>query len=243
MQESERLDQALVRRGLYPTRERAQGAIDAGMVRVNGQAARKPSLKVGGGDSIEVDGDPVPYVSRGGLKLQAALDEFEINVSDLTALDVGASTGGFTDCLLQRGARRVYAVDVGRGQMAPSLRGDPRVVVMEETDIREVSGLPEAIDIATVDVAFISLTKVLPTVQRLVRPGGAIVALIKPQFEVGYGKVGKGGIVRDPKAHREAVESVVRAAQGLGLSVCGTMASPVLGAEGNREFLAIFRKG
>lgn len=242
MQQRERLDQALVRRGLYPTRERAQDAIDAGLVRVNGKVGSKASLKVGPEDVIQAEGDPIPYVSRGGLKLQAALDEYQVGVFGLTAVDVGASTGGFTDCLLQRGARRVFAVDVGKAQLAPSLRVDPRVVVMEETDVRGLADLPEAIDIATVDVSFISLTKVLPAVHRLVRPGGSIVALIKPQFEVGPGKVGKGGIVRDPKAHREAVDGVVHAARGLGLSVVGTMPSPVLGTEGNREFLAVFRK-
>jgi len=234
----ERLDVALVNRARFASRERAQEAIAAGMVRVNGQVITKPARKVGPDDQIEVTGDPIGYVGRGGLKLEGALDRFGIDPSDLVCLDVGASTGGFTDCLLRRGARRVYAVDVGRDQLHPSLRADSRVVVMEETDIRSVEGLPEPVALAAVDVSFISLTLVLPAVVRLLAPGGQIVALIKPQFEVGPGGVGKGGIVRDPAQHRAAVERVLARARELGLACRQVIESPILGTEGNREFLA-----
>lgn len=236
----QRLDVALVTRGLFPSRERAQEAIAAGMVLVNGQVATKASRKVAPQDGLEVSGDPIGYVGRGGLKLDGALDAFGIVPGGLVCLDVGASTGGFTDCLLRRGARLVYAVDVGRGQLHPSLRADPRVVAMEETDIRTVTHLPEAPALAAVDVSFISLTLVLPAVARLLAPGGQIVALIKPQFEVGPSGVGKGGIVRDPRQHRRAVDRVLGAATALGLVARQVIESPITGTEGNREFLAWF---
>ncbi|MBP2016694.1 23S rRNA (cytidine1920-2'-O)/16S rRNA (cytidine1409-2'-O)-methyltransferase [Symbiobacterium terraclitae] len=236
----QRLDVALVARGLAPSRERAQEAIAAGMVRVNGQVVTKASRKVGPEDGLEVSGDPIGYVGRGGLKLEGALDAFGLSPAGLVCLDVGASTGGFTDCLLRRGARLVYAVDVGRGQLHPSLRADPRVVAMEETDIREVAHLAEAPALAAVDVSFISLTLVLPHVARLLAPGGQIVALIKPQFEVGPAGVGKGGIVRDPRQHRRAVDRVLGAAAALGLVARRVIDSPITGTEGNREFLAWF---
>jgi len=236
----QRLDVALVARGLVPSRERAQEAIAAGMVRVNGQVVSKASRKVGPEDSLEVTGDPIGYVGRGGLKLEGALDAFGISPAGVVCLDVGASTGGFTDCLLRRGARLVYAVDVGRGQLHPALRSDPRVVAMEETDIRTVAHLPEPPALAAVDVSFISLTLVLPHVARLLAPGGQIVALIKPQFEVGPAGVGKGGIVRDPRHHRRAVDRVLGAATALGLLARQVIDSPITGTEGNREFLAWF---
>jgi len=236
-----RLDVALVQRGLVASRERAQEAIRAGLVLVNGQVAAKPSTKVGEDDRLEVTGDPIGYVGRGGLKLEGALDHFGISPAGLVCMDVGASTGGFTDCLLRRGARLVYAVDVGRDQLHPSLRGDPRVVVMEGTDIREVSDLPERPQLASVDVSFISLTLVLPAVVRLLAPGGLVVALIKPQFEVGPGGVGKGGIVRDKREHQRAIRRVQDAAAGLGLLLGEVIESPVRGTEGNREFLTVFR--
>jgi 23S rRNA (cytidine1920-2'-O)/16S rRNA (cytidine1409-2'-O)-methyltransferase len=236
-----RLDVALVQRGLVPSRERAQEAIAAGMVLVNGRLAAKASQKVGEADQLTVTGDPIGYVGRGGLKLEAALDHFGIDPAGLACLDVGASTGGFTDCLLRRGARRVYAVDVGRDQLHPDLRRDPRVVVMEETDIRTVSHLPEPPALAVVDVSFISLTLVLPAVVRLLAPGGRVVALIKPQFEVGPGGAGKKGVVRDPRLREQAVNRVLGAAQGLGLWTGPVIPSPVLGTEGNQEFLTVFR--
>lgn len=234
----ERLDVALVSQGHFPSRERAQEAIAAGMVRVNGQVTTKPARRVKAGDRIEVTGDPIGYVGRGGLKLEGALDQFGIDPAGWVCLDVGASTGGFTDCLLRRGARRVYAVDVGRDQLHPSLRADSRVVVMEETDIRAVASLPEPVALAAVDVSFISLTLVLPAVVRLLAPHGQIVALIKPQFEVGPGGVGKGGIVRDPAQRQVAVNRVLGRAEELGLACRKLIESPILGTEGNREFLA-----
>ncbi|MFZ5823210.1 MAG: TlyA family RNA methyltransferase [Bacillota bacterium] len=235
-----RLDVALVRRGLAPSRERAQEAIDAAMVRVNGAVVTKPSRKVGEADQIEVTGDPIGFVGRGGLKLEGALDRFGVNPAGLVCLDVGASTGGFTDCLLQRGARLVYAVDVGRDQLHPTLRQHPRVVVMEGTDIRTVERLSEEPALAAIDVSFISLTLVLPAVVRLLAPAGRIIALIKPQFEVGPGAVGKNGIVRDPRQHQRAVDRVLGAATALGLTPGPVVESPVLGTEGNREFLVSF---
>jgi len=236
-----RLDVALVQRGLAPSRERAQEAITAGMVLVNGKPGVKASFKVSEADRLEVTGDPIGYVGRGGLKLEGALDHFGIDPAGLVCLDVGASTGGFTDCLLRRGARLVYALDVGRDQLHPDLRRDPRVVNMEGTDIRTVLNLPEQPSLASVDVSFISLTKVLPAVARLVAPAGRIIILIKPQFEVGPGAVGKKGIVRDPRQHRLAIDRVLESAALLGLKAAIPMESPVLGTEGNKEFLTLLR--
>lgn len=236
-----RLDVALVQRGLVPSRERAQEAISAGMVLVNGKAGAKASLKVKPEDNLEVTGDPIGYVGRGGLKLEGALDHFAIDPAGLVCLDVGASTGGFTDCLLRRGARLVYAVDVGREQLHPDLRRDGRVRNMEGTDIRTVMSLPEPPALVSVDVSFISLTMVLPAAVRLMAPGGLIIALIKPQFEVGPGGVGKKGIVRDPRQHKAAVAKVLESAALLGLKAADVIDSPVLGTEGNKEFLTLFR--
>lgn len=236
-----RLDVALVLRGLAPSRERAQEAIRAGMVRVNGLAVTRAAAPVTDADQLDVTGDPIGYVGRGGLKLAAALDRFGLDPAGLICLDVGASTGGFTDCLLQRGARKVYAVDVGRDQLHLSLRADPRVVVMEAMDIRNLTALPEAPVFAGVDVSFISLTLVLPAVVRLIAPGSSVIALIKPQFEVGPAGVGKGGIVRDPRQHGVAVERVAAAGRELGLLPGAIVPSPVKGTEGNQEFLTVFR--
>lgn len=229
-----RLDVLLVERGLFPTRARAQAAILAGLVRVDGRPARKAGEAVRPDARVEVLADPVPYASRGGLKLAHALDRFGVDPAGRVAIDVGASTGGFTDVLLRRGARRVYAVDVGYGQLAWSLRQDPRVVVMERTHILrlERESLPEPPDLATVDVSFISLRKVLPKVDRLLDPPGEILALVKPQFEAGRAQVGKGGVVRDPEVHCRVLEEVAQAAQQVGLGVWGITPSPILGAEG-----------
>jgi len=237
-----RLDVALVQRGLVPSRERAQEAIDAAMVKVNGAVVTKAAKRVAEGDLLEVTGDPIGFVGRGGLKLEGALDRFGVNPAGLVCLDVGASTGGFTDCLLQRGARLVYAVDVGRDQLHPSLRANPQVVNMEGTDIRTVTALPEPPGLVAIDVSFISLTLVLPAAARLLAPGGQIIALIKPQFEVGPGAVGKNGIVKDPKQHRRAVDRVLGEAQALGLVAGPVIDSPVLGTEGNKEFLTRFQR-
>ncbi len=232
-----RLDVALVQRGLVASRERAQEAIDAGMVTVNGAVATKAAKKVAETDLVQVTGDPIGFVGRGGLKLEGALERFGIDPAGRVCLDVGASTGGFTDCLLQRGARLVYAVDVGRDQLHPSLRQHPQVVNLEGTDIRTVDALPEPPSLIAIDVSFISLTLVLPAALRLMAPGGEIIALIKPQFEVGPGGVGKNGIVKDPKQHRRAIDRILGEAQGLGLLAGPVIDSPVLGTEGNKEFL------
>ena len=228
-------------RGLVETRSRAQALILAGKVRVgDGDAARldrKAGDLVESGESISVDA-PEPYVSRGGHKLAAALDAFGIDPAGLTALDVGASTGGFTDVLLQRGAQRVYALDVGRGQLSEVLRRDPRVVSMERTNARTLRAatLPEPIDLATIDVSFIALSKVLGPVASTLGERAAIVALVKPQFEAGRGRTDHG-VVRDSAVHREVLARVVAQAQSLGLGTRDVIASPILGPQGNREFL------
>jgi 23S rRNA (cytidine1920-2'-O)/16S rRNA (cytidine1409-2'-O)-methyltransferase len=241
MAEKQRLDKLLVERGLAPSREKAQALIMAGQVVVGDHVTDKAGQQVTCDAEIRIKGEVLPYVGRGGLKLRKALDEFGVDVNGVTALDVGASTGGFTDCLLQAGASRVFAVDVGYGQLAWKLRQDPRVASLEKTNIRYL--LPEHLDavpdMAVIDASFISLSKVLPATARLVRPGGRIIALIKPQFEVGKGEVGKGGIVRDPLAHEKAIEGVRQVAAELGLSVDGLCDSPILGADGNREFLIL----
>lgn len=236
----ERLDVLLVRRGLFASRERARAAVLAGRVRVDGAAVTKAGAAVPEAARIEVLGRDLPYVSRGGLKLEKALDAFAIDPAGRVCLDAGASTGGFTDCLLQRGAARVYAVDVGYGQLAWSLRQDPRVVVLERTNARHLTRreVPEPIDLAALDVSFISLLKILPAVANLLRPGGTVVALVKPQFEAGPEQVGKKGVVRDPAVHREVLERVLAGAESLGFVVRGLTHSPVRGEEGNVEFLA-----
>lgn len=239
-QSPSRLDIALVARGLLPSRERAQEAIAAGLVLVSGKVAVKPAQRVTPDTALAVTGDPIGYVGRGGLKMEAALDRWQINPAGLVCLDVGASTGGFTDCLLRRGARLVYAVDVGRDQLHPSLRAHPQVVSMEGTDIRSVATLPLQPDLAAVDVSFISATLVLPHVARLVRPGAPVLCLVKPQFEVGPAFLGKRGVVRDAAAQGRAVEKVVAEAAAVGLHLVGSAESPILGAEGNREFLTCF---
>jgi 23S rRNA (cytidine1920-2'-O)/16S rRNA (cytidine1409-2'-O)-methyltransferase len=244
-----RLDQLLVERGLVESRSRAQALVLAGKVRVGeGDTARhdrKPGDLIDPGTTIAV-AVPEPYVSRGGHKLAAALDAFEIDPAGLVALDVGASTGGFTDVLLQRGARRVYALDVGRGQLAESMRADPRVVSMERTNARNLSTttLPELIDLVSIDVSFISLDKVLGPIVTTLRPGPGrhIVALVKPQFEAGKGRTDHG-VVRDPAIHREVLERVVSVAAGVGLGTRAVIASPITGPEGNREFLVDLAPG
>jgi 23S rRNA (cytidine1920-2'-O)/16S rRNA (cytidine1409-2'-O)-methyltransferase len=237
----QRLDLALVERGLVESRERARAQIMAGDVRVNDQVVRRPAIAIRQTDQISL-AQPPPYVSRGGFKLAEALDSFRLDVRDLTAVDVGASTGGFTDVLLQRGCRRVYAVDVGHGQLAWRLRADPRVVVLDRTNVRFLAALPESVDAAVVDVSFISLSLVLPVVLRLLTDEGWIVALVKPQFEAGRGQVGKGGVVREPAIHREVLENVLGFATALGLTVGGCASSPILGPAGNREFLVWLRR-
>lgn len=238
--ERRRLDQALVDRGLVASRERAQALVRAGLVRVGGEPADRPDRLVTQEQAIEVSG-AAPYVSRGGEKLAAALDAFGVDVMGRTALDVGASTGGFTDVLLQRGASRVIAVDVGYGQLAWALRQDPRVIVMERVNIRHLEELPVPADLAVIDVSFISLRLVLPKVRELISPPGDVIALVKPQFEVGKGAVGKGGVVRDPAQHERVLSELSSYATGIGYQVAGRLASPLLGAKGNREFLLYLR--
>jgi len=240
--DAQRLDVTLVNRGLSPSRERAQAAITAGMVLVSGTVVTRSARKVGALEPVEVTGDPVGFVGRGGLKLEAALDRFGVSPAGLVCIDVGASTGGFTDCLLRRGAARVYSVDVGHDQLHPSLQTDPRVIVMEGTDIRKLTKLPERPELAVIDVAFISLTLVLPAVLSLLSPTATLISLIKPQFEVGPGRVGKGGIVRDRRVRSEAVDHVLGFAKTIELRSIAIIESPVLGTKGNQEFLALFRR-
>lgn len=239
--ERRRLDQALVERGLVASRERAQALVRAGLVRVGGEPAGQPDQLIAAEQRIELTGTS-RYVSRGGEKLAAALDTFAIDVSGRTALDVGASTGGFTDVLLQRGAARVIAVDVGYGQLAWVLRQDPRVIVMERVNIRHLDRLPTPADLAVIDVSFISLRLVLPRVRDLLSAPGDVVALLKPQFEVGKGAVGKGGVVRDAAQHQQLLSELSDFATEIGYTVAGQMPSPILGAKGNREFLMYLRR-
>jgi len=241
MSTKQRLDKLMAERGLAPSREKAQALIMAGQVVVGDHVVDKAGQQVPVDAAIRIRGEVLPYVSRGGLKLRRALEEFGIDVAGVVALDVGASTGGFTDCLLQAGAARVFAVDVGYGQLAWKLRQDPRVISLEKTNIRYLmpDQLTEVPEVAVIDASFISLAKVLPPTVRLVRPGGHIIALIKPQFEVGKGEVGKGGIVRDPAAHERVIESIRSVAAELGLTVGGLCDSPIQGADGNREFLIL----
>jgi 23S rRNA (cytidine1920-2'-O)/16S rRNA (cytidine1409-2'-O)-methyltransferase len=243
-----RVDQALVERGLCESREKAKRAVLAGQVRINEQPARKPSDPVKASDALALEA-PEKFVSRGGLKLDHALEHFGLDVAGQTALDLGASTGGFTDCLLQRGAARVFAVDVGRGQLAWKLRQDPRVVVMEKTNARALTPahFPQPFvpaDIAVIDCSFISLRRILPPAVALLRPSGRIVALIKPQFEAGKAEADKGaGVIRDPAIHERVLRELNEFVTGpLGLRWAGVTESPVLGPAGNKEFLVLIEK-
>ena len=240
-----RLDQIVFGQGHAESREKAKALIMAGSVYVDGQKQTKPGVTVAADAVVEVRGAKLPYVSRGGLKLEKALDVFGIVPEDYVCVDCGASTGGFTDCLLQRGARHVYAVDVGYGQLAWSLRSDGRVTVMERTNARSLTPdmFPERMDMAVMDMSFISLRLVLPAVRSLLTEGGQAVCLVKPQFEAGREKVGKKGVVRDPEVHREVLEDFVAAAGGLGFAVAGLDYSPVRGPEGNIEYLAWLKTG
>jgi 23S rRNA (cytidine1920-2'-O)/16S rRNA (cytidine1409-2'-O)-methyltransferase len=241
----ERLDVLLVERGLYETREKAKAAVMAGLVTVAGERCDKPGTKLPEDVAITVKGEIHPYVSRGGLKLEKALREFAIDLTDKVIMDIGASTGGFTDCALQHGARKVYAIDVGYGQLAWSLRQDERVFVMERTNFRhmEPETFPHELpDAATIDVSFISLRLILPVLYRFLKEGGDVVALVKPQFEAGKEKVGKNGIVRDPSVHLEVLQGIAGFASTIGLQVKGVSYSPITGGEGNIEFLLHLRK-
>lgn len=234
-----RLDAILVEQGFFDTRSKAQAAIMAGQILVNDLKVDKPGTQVADEVKIKIIGSKLPYVSRGGLKLEKALKVFPITLKDKIVADIGASTGGFTDCSLQNGARKVYAIDVGYGQLAWSLRTDERVVNLERTNVRylDESSLPEKIQIATIDVAFISLDKVLPAVKKLLSADGCVIALIKPQFEAGRDKVGKKGVVRDPKVHEEVIENVINMARNEKFGIGGLDYSPIKGPEGNIEYL------
>lgn len=240
-----RLDQLMVARGLADSRDWAQRLVRAGEVRVNGQVVDQPAKLFADDPALAIAVDAPPkYVSRGGFKLEGALDAFGIDPAGLACADVGSSTGGFTDCLLQRGAARVYALDVGNNQLHWKLRNDPRIVIQEKVNVRHVMALAEPIQLAVIDVSFISLALILPRVFGWFAPGAAgmgVVALIKPQFEAGREHVGKGGIVRDPAVHDAVVARVSAFADGQGWARAGLIESPILGTDGNKEFLAWFR--
>jgi len=240
-----RLDMLLFERGLAESRQKAQAAIMSGQVFVNGQRVDKAGTAITEDAPIEVRGNTLAYVSRGGLKLEKALDAFGIALDGVLAIDAGASTGGFTDCMLKRGAAKVYAVDVGYGQLAWSLRSDPRVVCMERTNVRYLSpeAIPERLDFGTVDVSFISLKLVLPAIRSLLKPSGRVVCLIKPQFEAGREKVGKKGVVRDPSVHFEVLEQFLKHAVGADFTVKDITFSPIKGPEGNIEYLGYLSAG
>lgn len=240
----ERLDILLVRGGFFASREKAKTTIMAGQVYVNGQKEDKAGMKFDVDSVLEVRGKTLPYVSRGGLKLEKAVQSFGLNLEGLVCMDVGASTGGFTDCMLQNGAIRVYAIDVGHGQLAWKLREDDRVICMERFNARQLSpeDLPEQVSFSSIDVSFISLKLILEPVMSVLKEGGRIVSLIKPQFEAGREKVGKKGVVRDPKVHEEVITEVISYAAKIGLTPEGLTFSPVTGPEGNIEYLACFRK-
>ncbi len=235
----ERLDVLLVKRGLVETREKAKTTLMAGLVLVDGQKIDKAGTMVKEDAELRLLGNALPYVSRGGLKLEKAMETFDISLEGKVAADIGASTGGFTDCALQRGATKVFAIDVGYGQLAWKLRSDPRVVNMERTNIRYVrpEDVGELIDFASIDVAFISLTKVLEPVKALLKAEGKVVALVKPQFEAGREKVGKKGVVRDPEAHRTVIREVTAYSREIGFFPAGLTFSPIKGPEGNIEYL------
>lgn len=241
----ERLDVLLVQRGLAPSREKAKTMIMEGNVFVENQREDKAGTSVSTEAKIEVRGNTLKYVSRGGLKLEKAMTHFGLDMEGKVCMDIGASTGGFTDCMLQNGAKKVFAVDVGYGQFAWKLRTDERVVCMEKTNIRYVTpeDIGEELDFASVDVSFISLSKVLPPARELLKEGAEMVCLIKPQFEAGREKVGKKGVVRDPKVHLEVIEKVLDTAMELGFSILHLEYSPIKGPEGNIEYLVHIRKG
>ncbi|HVP59586.1 MAG TPA: TlyA family RNA methyltransferase [Myxococcaceae bacterium] len=240
----ERLDVLLVDLGLAPTRAKAQALVLAGQVVVEDQRVDKPGTRVRADAEVRLKGEPMPYASRGGLKLEAALRHFQLDVRGAVCADIGASTGGFTDCLLQAGAAKVYAFDVGRGQLHARLRSDPRVVLREGVNARHlgVAELPEPVSVLVLDVSFISLTQVLPATVPFLAPGGVTVALVKPQFEAGRGRVGKGGVVRDDTVRAEAVARVRTCMEQLGLVPLGSVDSPVHGPAGNREILLVARR-
>jgi len=240
----ERVDKLLVERGLVQNRERARSYIMTGRVLVEGQRIDKPGTKIRVDSPLEVLEKEASYVSRGGVKLEGAIQSFSLNPQGMVVMDVGASTGGFTDCILQKGAKRVYAVDVGYGQLAWKLQKDPRVINLERKNIRYLKReeIPEEIDLILVDTSFISVEKFLPNLLRFLKPKGYLLILIKPQFEVGKGEVGKGGVVRDPSLHQKVIQRISHYCKEIGLEVLGVMESPLLGPKGNKEFFIYLKK-
>jgi 23S rRNA (cytidine1920-2'-O)/16S rRNA (cytidine1409-2'-O)-methyltransferase len=239
-QEKERLDVLLVKRGMTESREKAKAAIMAGLVFAAGQRLDKPGVEIPVNAELELKADPLPFVSRGGLKLAKAIELFRLSLDGVVAADIGASSGGFTDCLLQQGAYRVYAIDVGYGQLHWKLRNDPRVSVLERTNARYLTedSLPEQMDWVVTDVSFISLNKIFPAIGRILKETGQVVALIKPQFEAGREYIGKRGVIKDPQIHRQVITRVLEDAEQLGFQIKGLSYSPIRGPEGNIEFLA-----
>jgi 23S rRNA (cytidine1920-2'-O)/16S rRNA (cytidine1409-2'-O)-methyltransferase len=240
----ERLDKLLVEKGMVQSRERARALIMEGRVTVDGQALEKPGTLVKMDAHLQIQGEDLPYVSRGGVKLEGALKSFEVDPEGKVVIDVGASTGGFTDCVLQKGAKKVYAIDVGYGQLAWRLQKDPRVINLERRNIRYLKKeeVPEEADLILVDTSFISIEKFLPRLVEFLKEGGDLLCLIKPQFEVGKGEVGKGGVVKDSKLHQKVVDRISQFSRGLGLSVRGIIESPLLGPKGNKEFFIRLKK-
>lgn len=244
MTKKERLDVVLVERGYFASRERAKAAVMAGIVWVGEERLDKPGAKISPDLPIEIKGHTHPYVSRGGLKLEKALRYFSVSLQNQVVIDIGASTGGFTDCALQHGAKKVYAVDVGYGQLAWKLRQDPRVIVMERTNFRYLKRedlTAEKPDVAVMDVSFISVRLLFPVIREVIKENGKVITLIKPQFEAGREKVGKHGIVRDADVHREVLQTVLQSALDEGFAVCGLTYSPITGGDGNIEFLALLQ--
>ncbi|SNX55374.1 23S rRNA (cytidine1920-2'-O)/16S rRNA (cytidine1409-2'-O)-methyltransferase [Thermoanaerobacterium sp. RBIITD] len=237
MKDKERIDVLLVKRGLFTSREKAKASIMAGEVYANGRRVDKAGDMLDIKSNIEIKGKTNPYVSRGGLKLEKALKYFNIDVNGKIAMDVGASTGGFTDCLLKNGAKKVYSIDVGYGQLDWSLRNDKRVINMERINVRYLNDIPDIVDIVTIDVSFISLSIVIPAIKKFIKGDGELISLIKPQFEAGREKVGKKGVVKDKNVHIEVIEKVVNILKNLSFSIKGLTYSPIKGPEGNIEYL------
>jgi 23S rRNA (cytidine1920-2'-O)/16S rRNA (cytidine1409-2'-O)-methyltransferase len=239
-----RLDELLIKNGLFGSRTKAQATIMAGLILVNDQKIEKPGVKVDETAVIRVLGDACPYVSRGGLKLKGALDSFKVDLKGLVAADIGAGTGGFTDCLLQNGVIKVYAIDVGYGQIAWKLRNDKRVVVIEKKNAREMSAdeLGEKVDLVVMDVSFISILKILPAILNILKEGGDVITLVKPQFEAGKGEVPKGGVIRNIATHEKVLSKIREGVAELGFKVLGQIQSPITGRDGNVEYFMHLRR-
>jgi 23S rRNA (cytidine1920-2'-O)/16S rRNA (cytidine1409-2'-O)-methyltransferase len=239
-----RLDELLAKKGLFESRTKAQAAIIAGLILVDGQKIEKSGTKVDETAEIRILGGTCPYVSRGGLKLEGAIDSFKMDVNGLVAADIGAGTGGFTDCLLQKGAKKVYAIDVGYGQIAWKLRNDKRVIVMERKNAREMSesDLGEKVDLVVMDVSFISILKILPAIQNILKESGDVITLVKPQFEAGKDEVPKGGVIRNKKTHDKVLSKISAGVEVLGFKVLGQIQSPITGRDGNVEYFMHLRR-